>query len=443
MDLLKGYGSSSSDDDDSSAASSSSVIAKVKDITSTTTTTITTKPKSIPSKQQKVIKKKGGKRLLSLGAVLPPEIFAKLTRPPEEDDSSTSSFEGTQSSQSKKRKRDATINNIDAKKKSSISNNVTGDRKELNSLLSELRSTPMHVAADKKTTKPTSNKSTKSNNSDGKLGMAFMSYTSTTTTTKKKKSIGDDDVVDIHAVKNPSAKVPPQPQQQVESNNKESVIERLSTKPTFTSRMSAAASAPVVQQQAPTSFKRSIPQQYAQMPEYPVNDAQPQMNYESQEVTSSYNNNNYNNSSNSNNNINAPKSRKQKREEERALRSGQAFASTNAIEMHQPSPSEHAPTAEAAVIAAKAARYRGAAQGGGGGGSISNIAMYDPKEGADVKGLGVTGKHRSKHQINQLMASAISLEAHRASEAELARFGVGSGSGNNASRADAKKKYGW
>ena len=59
-----------------------------------------------------------------------------------------------------------------------------------------------------------------------------------------------------------------------------------------------------------------------------------------------------------------------------------------------------------------------------------------------MKGLGVTGKHRSKHQINQLMASAISLEAHRASEAELARLG-GTGSGAKSNRADAKRKYGW
>ena len=73
-------------------------------------------------------------------------------------------------------------------------------------------------------------------------------------------------------------------------------------------------------------------------------------------------------------------------------------------------------------MASRTARYRGAA--GGGGGGVSNIAMYDPQSGADSerKGLGGTGKHRSKHQINQLMASAISLEAHRASEAELARF---------------------
>ena len=70
--------------------------------------------------------------------------------------------------------------------------------------------------------------------------------------------------------------------------------------------------------------------------------------------------------------------------------------------------------------------------------------MYDPQSGTDVMGLGVTGKHRSKHQINQLMASAISLEAHRESESELARFGTGgereSGKG---SRTDAKRKYGW
>ena len=66
--------------------------------------------------------------------------------------------------------------------------------------------------------------------------------------------------------------------------------------------------------------------------------------------------------------------------------------------------------------------------GGGGSGSMKNIAMYDPQAGGDVKGLGITGKHRSKHQINSLMANAISLEAHRAAEAELTRLGGGGGS---------------
>ena len=143
-----------------------------------------------------------------------------------------------------------------------------------------------------------------------------------------------------------------------------------------------------------------------------------------------------------------PKSRKQKREEERALRSGtgeafQQLSSTNdATELNQPSPGEFAPTAHAAVVAARAARHRGIASGGGGG-AVSSIAMYDPKAGGDVTGLGVTGKHRSKHQINQLMASSIALEAHRASEAELARFGAGAGGGGKGNRVDAKKKYGW
>ena len=67
--------------------------------------------------------------------------------------------------------------------------------------------------------------------------------------------------------------------------------------------------------------------------------------------------------------------------------------------------------------------------------------MYDPKEGSDVAGQGVTGKHRSKHQINSLMANAISLEANRAAESELARIGGGQKGGS--SRADAKMKYGW
>lgn len=69
--------------------------------------------------------------------------------------------------------------------------------------------------------------------------------------------------------------------------------------------------------------------------------------------------------------------------------------------------------------------------------------MYDPKSGTDVKG-GVTGKHKSKHQINQLMVSAMGLEASRAGEAELARLGLGSGGGKaSGGRAEAKSKYGW
>lgn len=438
MDLLKGYGS-----DDSSASSSSSSTAGGKNTHTTVTASVAgagaPPPKPLLPKPTK--SKRGGKRILSLGAVLPPEIFDRLTRPPEDDDSSTSSYEGAGAggaAASKKRKRLA-----DDHGPAESHNSTTkggGDRSELNSLLSELRSTPLHVTATK-TTKVGEKPETKPSASDdgGRLGMAFMSYT---TTTKTKKN--DNEVVDVHAVhpvKRPAAKPSveeksmQQPLNEEGENTAKPAPPAAAAMPTF-SRLSAAA---------PVSLARNIPQ-YPQassssVPEYSAADSR--SSYAAEDAPSfGHSSGHYNDSSGG---AAAPKSRKQRREEERALRSGQAIHS--ATEIYQPSPTEFAPTAHAAAIASKAARLRGAASGGGGGGGgggVGNIAMYDPKSGTDVKGMGVTGKHRSKHQINQLMASAISLEAHRASEAELARFGMGSGAGSGkANRADGKKKYGW
>jgi hypothetical protein len=49
------------------------------------------------------------------------------------------------------------------------------------------------------------------------------------------------------------------------------------------------------------------------------------------------------------------------------------------------------------------------------------IAMCDPRLGTDVSGVGVTEMHQSKHQIKQLMASAISLKTHCALPARAIR----------------------
>jgi hypothetical protein len=64
--------------------------------------------------------------------------------------------------------------------------------------------------------------------------------------------------------------------------------------------------------------------------------------------------------------------------------------------------------------------------------------MYDPSAGTDIDlNGGVSQKHRSKHQINQLVAQAAVLEAHRAG-------GVGGRTAKGtSSRVDAKRKYGW
>lgn len=439
MDLLKGYGSD--DSTSSSSSSSSNQHEKTKPIAEVPSTTTKTQELAT-SKSTK--KKRGDKRILSLAAVLPPEIFAKLTRPQEEDDSSTSSYDEDRtaavgdSQPSKKRKRG--VPNIKERPdKSSSGTSGGGDRTELNSLLSELRSTPMHDEIGKKKETSKTLAGSKKKEEEG-LGMAFMSYSTTTTTKTKKMST---DVVNIHDTGNNKKQTPPPPQpikqKQVSNEDVKSKISKptqpKATVPSF-SRMSTAA--PVVAAASTSSsFTCNVAPQYAQMPEYPVD-----MNQNVEQKAAPPSQPPYNN----NNNMNMPKSRKQRREEERALRSGivgEAFSnstSATTTDIQQPSPTEFAPTAHAAAVASRAARYRGAS--GGGGGGVSNIAMYDPQSGTDVKGLGVTGKHRSKHQINQLMASAISLEAHRASEAELARLG-GTGSGAKSNRADAKRKYGW
>ena len=311
-----------------------------------------------------------------------------------------------------------------------------GDRTELNSLLSELRSTPLHVSTKTTTT------SSKNSAESEKLGTAFVSYSSTTTKTKQGSA-----VVDIHAVaqtaRDEAFLTPSASKLQKEGGEKTQPLKQLApltaVARSMTSSSRLSESAPV----AASSFKRNL-QQYSRessMPQYPAVashlDAHENMTAISSTNTAQVPPDNKGN-------VSAPatKSRKQRREEEHLLRSG-AFqkSSTTTTNIHQPCPTEFAPTAHAAAIASNAARRQGIAAGGGG--SVRNIAMYDPKSGTDVKGLGVTGKHRSKHQINQLMASAISLEAHRASEAELARLGMGGSKGANSSRADAKRKYGW
>jgi hypothetical protein len=251
-----------------------------------------------------------------------------------------------------------------------------------------------------------------------KLGMAFMSYTET-----KHNS---NEVVDVHAAKPPS----PQP-----NSLHDSSMQRKAAAPSLSfARISVAAPVSNVSMlQNPTTTNCNVPE-YHVPKETPHISGSVHTNTATSSLQQNYNSNNT-----------LAKSRKQKREEERALRSGEAFQNRSATtEIHQPSPTEFAPTAHAAAIASNAARYRGLANVGGGGGgsaSVKSIAMYDPQSGGDVKGLGITGKHRSKHQINSLMANAISLEAHRAAEAELARFGGGQQGSN--SRADAKRKYGW
>lgn len=490
MDLLQGYGSD--DDDDASSTSTETAKAPVASAPAAPTTTPiqpkvqsilksskyqihpTEKTTRVASNGQSNVsatqkpngksssnpKKKPGKRILSLGAVLPPNIFDRLTRGPQEDsdDSSMSSVEskggagGGGGGGGKRHKRRRPIKS-DGEERGNSGASEMSDRSEFDSLLNELRSTPFNVKsskdeAGKANLGDDSSKSkgiSPSRGSDQKLGMAFM--TSSTTTIRKRK--GANEVVDVQAIcSKPSSEKMNEHVETLE-RGPENVASKLKDSSPIMSFSRKSAAAPL-----PNSFARTGEPQQQSYPTIEANHIYPESEKHDDENESNHNYN-YNHEDTTiedfNHNSNNPvmKSRKQKRDEERALRSGQAFqnpAATATTEIYQPSPTEFAPTAHAAAIASRSARYRGSASGGNGGGrgGLGNIAMYDPKAGTDVKGVGVTAKHKSKHQINQLMASAISLEAHRAAEAELAKFGVGSAGGKGSgSRADAKRKYGW
>lgn len=112
----------------------------------------------------------------------------------------------------------------------------------------------------------------------------------------------------------------------------------------------------------------------------------------------------------------APKPFNKKRQElEKALRSGQFHAVENVVELTASDFSANATTMP------------------------PQQQQQHESMGFKKSSLPVTGKHRSKHQINQLMASAIHLDQQRSREAGLNNTRTSS----NSTRANAKRKYGW
>jgi hypothetical protein len=68
-------------------------------------------------------------------------------------------------------------------------------------------------------------------------------------------------------------------------------------------------------------------------------------------------------------------------------------------------------------------------------------SSYNVGSGTTTASTEVTGRQKNKHQLNSLLASAASLEAHRAQNPHLGgRTGGGTGGGH---RSTAKRKYGW
>lgn len=90
------------------------------------------------------------------------------------------------------------------------------------------------------------------------------------------------------------------------------------------------------------------------------------------------------------------------------------------------------------------------ATGGGGGGASHGVRVvpttsYDVGTGGTTAGTDITGRQKNKHQLNSLLASAASLEAHRVHNPHLGAGsgGAGAAGGAGSQRASAKRKYGW
>lgn len=258
--------------------------------------------------------------------------------------------------------------------------------------------------------------------------MAFMAVT---TTVASKKDVG---VENIHASR-PVAGLAAEPSAEAAESTRGDGMDR--KKPAFAAATRRAAAPGVAVPRPGLSAAPSVrkgaayapPQQQQQQYQYQNNQhaqqQQQQQQYHQEPA------------------MGAQQSRKKSRKElERSLRAGKFDVlgdDARATTVHQDDldyGGGYAPTeADLSEAAARTAAANAAKSGAAG------LRMYDPSAGGDVDvGAEVSQKHRSKHQINQLVAKAAVLEAHRAGG--VGPSGQRSVKGSN-SRADAKRKYGW
>jgi hypothetical protein len=120
-----------------------------------------------------------------------------------------------------------------------------------------------------------------------------------------------------------------------------------------------------------------------------------------------------------------------RRQLEQMLRAGNTAEITGDIQLEGQAPDQYIPEEQT---------YQAPASHGV---RVVPVSMYG-SAGATTTGADISGKQRSKHQLNALMASAASLEQQRvrAPFSSSSQQGPSSSSGNT-HRANAKRKYGW
>ena len=426
MDLLSGYGSDASSDDESHGGT------HAKQQSASSVLQASAQPAAVPSmplvrtKTDQPKKAKQRRKLLALNAVLPPEIFERLTKRQLQG--------GENSSDSEREDKSGQAKGRQTASSSSSSKRTYTASLGLTSFLEELRSTKAsETAPDDSSNVVTAGLSTSitddkkpthgaiHSNQRERLGFVFTSIA--TQTTSKKEF--EDNVVDIHAADKSTSVSNDEAGGEVEIAKKEKGISAPLETPNWT-RPSSFAAAPIPTktpmvrmaprvQAAPTS-QACVTQQTTVSSSLPPQ--QQSYRYEDEALPDTIQ-------------PHALSSRQKRKEMERALRKGtldQALAQQPGLQataLHQQVPSYHLD--EYAHAQASAVQQKQ---------DSITVKMYDPKEGTTVDTSEVSSRHRAKHQIHQLAHSAMTLEASRLTNHGRTTKGT-------SSRVDAKRKYGW
>ena len=319
-----------------------------------------------------------GKRIVSLHAVLPTHILDQLEKSAARGDLDDSDDDALPVQPTQDGKRHAV---------------VVGKDEGLSSFLSDLKSAPTSsflggsLEVEDEKSAPSQ-----------PLGHAF----TTTTSVSLSRSTEGNDVLDVHAKK-------PEPRLSTVAKKKSEV-----TKPAVSRSVAAAPAVPRPSVSVPRpGMNRPIVSANTAPPPPPAAGQVPMQQ-------SAY----YKPEQDEEPKVDPRLAKKRSRKEmEKALRSG----NMSALEDSDMTTLE----AEGSVYAPQEETYAVPSSGAV---RMTSVRMYDPKAGSDVVQSDVSGKQRGKHQINQLLASAASLELQRARAV---------GSGAKPKRADAKRKYGW
>jgi hypothetical protein len=449
MDLLIGYGSSSSDDEEeiepkttqqkqvsfSTSSPSSLSQSKISSAAAAATTTTETMKKNPASVANKMTKKRG-KKLLKLSAVLPEHIWNQLSKNhgagntgADDSDDDDDNMDTSKQVKAQKKKTPATSSSIanDAsigllgllqelpKSKSSVMfGKSTGS--------SILKNTDEGDGNDENADQDEAIKQKKSAPDEAKTPLGFAFLTSTVETTKRKRN-SDAPARDIHA----------------KSQSNEQVDEDISDTRPVNAIISTYSSSDSRQQPLPrpsatrtASLRPAAPIPLNRTPTPTTQN----YNYQTSPYASSNSPSLYSSTTTTGTTLTVggnpkPGNKKmsRKRQMEQMLRAGRI---NDIQEDHELEATAHVyQPSDLESSASSRQEHHGV--------RVVPTSSYDVGAGATVASTAITGRQKNKHQLNSLLASAASLEAHRAQNPHL---GSGSGAGSS-HRSTAKRKYGW